>query len=294
MTTEPLKIGLALGGGGAKAIVYLGFLEILERHNIQIDYIAGTSMGAIIGAAYALGWKANQLQQYFLLNKDFNLTSLSNFNFFNESLFKRDGFDELLKGLIGGKNFKDTFIPFTCTAVDLEQKSEAVFNDGPLLEAVKASSAYPPLLPPVFYRDKYLVDGGIIDNVPALLARKLAAANNVAAPLVAFKIDSNILRQYIAGHVFMKHYNAAPKKNQFNIFKRKMDDLKFMSEIIIESIAIATERNVTENLRQAKPELLISPVVEVGLTDFSKTGELIEQGRKLGKEYLADIQKLFD
>ena len=96
---EKKKIGLVLGGGGAKAIIYLGFYEVLNENGIEIDYIAGTSMGAIIGAAIALGYKPQELQEYFRKQKNFNLTGLANFNFFNESRFpcsRRDDHGGLL------------------------------------------------------------------------------------------------------------------------------------------------------------------------------------------------------
>lgn len=284
--------GLVLGGGGAKATIYLGLFEVLEKNGIRVDYIAGTSMGAIVGGAYALGMTAQEMQDYFTKNKDVNLTGMKNFNFFNESLFKRDEFNKLLYGLCGDKKFEDTKIPFKCTAVDLEQKKEVIFEKGKMFEALQATSAYPPLLPPVFHEGKYLIDGGIIDNVPALVARGMERDELEGGKIMAFKLNNNINRQYISGHIFMKHYGLGKKVRNWNIFKKKIADMKFVADIVLEAISIASEHNVRRNLMLANPEILVEPVVEVGLADFSQTEKLIEMGRKIGKTYMPQIKKV--
>jgi NTE family protein len=183
--------------------------------------------------------------------------------------------------------------PFCCTAVDLEQKKEVIFTQGSLFEALRASSAYPPILSPIFYQDKYLVDGGIIDNVPAIAARQMEKTHSIDnGKIVAFKINNNIIRQHIAGHIFIKHYRKPSFLERFNIFKRKMEDLKLLGDLIMEIVTIASEQHVIKNLAQAKPEILFEPIIDVGLTNFSQLEPQIALGRKIALDNLEKIKNL--
>lgn len=198
------KVGLALGGGAARGLAHIGVLEAFEKHGLPIDMISGTSMGAIIGAIYALEPSAAALKQRFLgyLNSDaFKETR------FDQLIDQTDAdsgmFDRLLqmawKGLfytlvvtrqsyygksasqqnfslmIDDLTFDDTRIPFCTTALDLVSGKEVIFTSGSLRHAVSASCAIPGLLPPVQEEGCLLVDGGWIDAVPVAPAFDLGA-----------------------------------------------------------------------------------------------------------------------
>ena len=212
-------------------------------------------------------------------------------NYLNESLVKSESVSKILEGFFGDRTFADTIMPFACGAVDLESRKEVMFDSGLISKATMASAAYPFIFPPVFYDGKYLIDGGVLDQVPAKKCRELGAEK-----LIAVNIKNNVVRQYISGHIFKKHYLPkfeGIKKKREGLFKRKKNDLRFMVDLVLESVNIAGALNLRENLETAKPDILLEPIVNVGLLDFSKTDELIKYGRKIAIEILPQVKSWF-
>jgi len=279
-------IGLALGGGGVRACVHIGFYEILLKYKVPICCVAGTSMGAVVGAGISLGFEPNRIKESVLAFGESKALNWKNFNFFNESLFKREAIDKVLEEALGGMYFQDTNIPFSCTAVDLESASELIMDEGLIWKAVAASTAYPPLFAPVFYKHSYLVDGGILDNVPALLARKLGAKN-----LVAVMIENNMLRESIAGKVYLKHIGA-PVEKEFGKVAKAKQGASLTLEVLLQSMNVASDPNTHARLKKANPEVYIREFVNYDLMDFTKTEEVIQQGREMGERYIEKILKL--
>lgn len=193
--TEDLKVGLVLSGGGAKGLAHIGALKIIEESGVRIDYIGGTSMGAIIGALYASGYSAHQLDSIF---KETNFEKLiqdeiprqaKSYNEKKESekyaiTLPFDNFKlGLPSGLSKGQNlynllakltnhvsdirdFSELPIPFFCVATDVETGKEVILDKGYLPLAVSASGALPSLFNPVIIDDVVLIDGGVINNYP--------------------------------------------------------------------------------------------------------------------------------
>jgi NTE family protein len=205
-TKKRPTIGLVLGGGGAKGLAHVGVIRVLEENQIPIDVVAGTSMGAIVGALYASGYSADELEDI--------ITKMDWHNVFNDktsrgrSTFRRkaeefgfltdykvsfkNGKIVLPQGIIQGQNlflelsnllsetrsvgkFENLPIPFRLVATDLSSGDAVIMKDGDLASAVFASMAIPGLIPPVERDGKYLIDGGLVNNVPVDLARALGA-----------------------------------------------------------------------------------------------------------------------
>lgn len=192
---KDVKVGLVLSGGGAKGFAHVGVLKVLEKAGIRIDYIAGTSMGAIVGGLYASGYNADQLDSI-LQTYDFielfqdNVPRKSASFYQKENLGKyavslpikkkrlglpsavTDGqnvfnlFSELTKHVHKVTNFENLPIPFFCIATNLENGEEVVLDHGFLPQAIRASGTFPGLLTPIEIDGKTLVDGGITDNYP--------------------------------------------------------------------------------------------------------------------------------
>ncbi|WP_035659759.1 patatin-like phospholipase family protein [Flavobacterium seoulense] len=198
------KIGLVLSGGGAKGFAHIGVLKVIEEAGIKVDYIGGTSMGAVVGGLYASGYNASQLDSIFNTT-DFD-ELLSDYipretkNFYEKrndevyalvlpfNKYKIGIPDALSKGLynfnllsrITGnvkhvRDFSKLPIPFLCIGTDIETGEQVVLNKGNLARAMIASSAFPSLFSPVEYDDKFLVDGGVVNNYPIDEIRKLGA-----------------------------------------------------------------------------------------------------------------------
>ncbi len=189
------KVGLVLSGGGAKGFAHIGVLKELEKSGVKVDYIAGTSMGAIIGGLYASGYSANQIEEI-VNNTDFESLMVDKIPrkykpYFHKKYHEKTALTlpikkgklELPLGLSKGqqmlnmltnllypvqnvKNFSKLPTPFFCIATDVETGKEVVLNKGNLALALRASGSYPSLLNPVEIDGKMLIDGGVVDNFP--------------------------------------------------------------------------------------------------------------------------------
>ncbi|MCW5571057.1 MAG: patatin-like phospholipase family protein, partial [Steroidobacteraceae bacterium] len=233
------KIGLVLGGGGARGAAHIGVLRALEREHIPVDYIAGTSMGAIIGALYASGYTVDEIQK---ILDDMDWGDIFRDGASRDTLPMREkeldraqlipleiGVDrrgvklppsivigqklnlELRRLLVQSRehiSFDDLPIPFRCVATDVGKAQEVVFGDGDLTIAVLASAAIPGVFAPVRHEGRLLVDGMVTNNIPVDVARAMGADRlivvNVSEPLrPAEKLESpvSILMQSLSGLV---------------------------------------------------------------------------------------------
>ncbi len=198
------KIGLVLSGGGAKGLAHVGVLKVIEEAGVKIDYIGGTSMGAIVGALYASGYSANQLDSIFRAT-DFTTLIRDNLPRSAKSFYEKedseryaltlpfDGFkvsvppaysggqniyNELVRILYHVKDVKDFSklpIPFVCIATDIETGKEVVLDSGYLPEAIMASGTLPSLFTPAIIDGKVLIDGGVVNNYPIEKVRAMGA-----------------------------------------------------------------------------------------------------------------------
>jgi NTE family protein len=205
------KVGLVLSGGGAKGIAHIGVIKALEENNIPIDYIAGTSMGAIVGGMYAMGYNTDEMIEI-IKSKDFKRWTTgeveTKYNYFFRNADPKPSFVEIpfdinnldslsLKSTIlptnlvsprqmnyaflpltaqanavAGGDFDKLFVPFRCVASDIYNKEAVVFRYGVLGDAIRASMTYPFMFKPIVIENRLLFDGGIFNNFPVDVMRK--------------------------------------------------------------------------------------------------------------------------
>ena len=171
--------GLVLSGGGARGFAHIGVVRALREAGIEPDYIAGCSIGAIIGAGIAADWSHAQLvQAYRTTFVDTN--PLSNWTLPLVSLRSGRKVSRLLRETFGGRDIEDLPIPFLCVSADLTRGVLATHTHGELWRRLRASCAIPGVLPPVFADGRVLVDGGVIDNLPVAELRKRVAGRIIA------------------------------------------------------------------------------------------------------------------
>ena len=204
MASKKIKIGLVLGGGGARGLGHIGVLKALKIHSIPIHMVAGTSIGAVIGAMYAATldphWIENKFKEFIESEayKKIGLhrlvpTSQPNISIFqmaatymknqiiinlaNERLgiLKQERLSEIIDFMLPVKTFEELKIPFSCLAVDLNSGEDVVFNSGNLIEAIVASSAIPGYIPPIEKDGMLLTDGAVSCPVPVKTVRKMGA-----------------------------------------------------------------------------------------------------------------------
>lgn len=176
---KEIPIGLALSGGATHGAAHIGVLQVLEREGIHPRFLAGTSAGAIIGGAYCAGIPVDEIQRLFLKLEWPDLLKLTLKP--KLSFFDAQPMEEFLKAVIGERTFEDLAIPFAVVACDLNTGDKIVLNKGPLASAIRASSAFPALFPPVQMGDKLLVDGGVVDNLPVEEVRAMGAKFVIAS-----------------------------------------------------------------------------------------------------------------
>ena len=173
-------IGVALSGGGARGFAHVGVLDVLSSIGFPIDYISGTSMGAIIGALYSSGmnmegiWDFGRETSSRKIYKDFSGLKAINL-IFRDKLITPKYITEFIEKSLGGYTFESLKYPFACVAMDFKTGEKIIFNSGPVDIAVRASSNLPGIFKPIKYRHRYLVDGGVVDFLPVDVAKILGA-----------------------------------------------------------------------------------------------------------------------
>lgn len=249
------KVGVVLGGGGAKGVAHIGVLRVLEEAGIPVDYVAGTSMGAIVGGLYAIGYAPAEIDTMvleqdwtMLLSDRIKRNSLTfpekeNAERYILSLpFGREKKDRVIQGMIKGQNlmnlfsnltigyhdsvdFKNFNIPFACVAVDAVDGKDYVFRKGSLPLAMRASMAIPAVFAPVRLDSMVLIDGGLNDNFPVDVAREMGADIIIGVDLgtsdlkTLDKLNSpgDVIGQIIALHGYDKY---ARNKEQTDLLLR--------------------------------------------------------------------------
>ncbi|QKJ67540.1 patatin-like phospholipase family protein [Deefgea piscis] len=181
-----VKIGLALGGGAAKGFAHIGVIKMLEANGIQVEVVAGTSAGSVVGALYASGMDAFTLQE-----RAFSLdeSQIRDVNLLGGGLIKGQKLQDYVNQLVGNKAINQFAKPFAAVATELDTGKKIAFSRGNAGQAVRASSSIPGIFMPVSIANKKYVDGGVVSPVPVDAARDLGA-NFVIAVDISSKANN--------------------------------------------------------------------------------------------------------
>lgn len=276
-------IGLALGGGGARGVAHIGVLKVLEREGIPIHVIAGTSIGALVGAAFASGVRPDDMQkkveeyvnspkfqisavravegahergelswgrriQSFLRNRYFLVQAM-----FKPGLFPSEELEEIIAHFVPDIRVEETQIPFRAVATDLVQGTQIVLSSGSLRQAVIASCAVPGAIAPVKHEDRLLSDGGIICLIPCSVARKEGAE-----VVIAVSVDRDVCTE----SDFTTVVSVYQRVNDIMCTKLK-------------------------NYELAEADVVITPVVgDLHWSEFSQALTLVQAGERAAEESL--------
>ena len=252
------RIGLALGGGAAKGIAHIAMLEVFDDLGLKPSIIAGTSIGAIVGANYASGMSGRAMRA-FVLKLFANRTELLRriatrwpgslttlWNPFTPAIFSAEALVEILMPETLPLTFEKLTIPFITVATDFYAQEEVLFERGPLIPAIAASSALPALMTPVEHEDRVLIDGGFVNPTPFDILRDRADLT------VAIDVTGTDR-------------------------KRTPGKLPNSFEVSIGGAQITLASIVKEKLKQGGPDVLIRPAVnQFAAMDFLKTHEILE------------------
>lgn len=249
------RIGLALGAGAARGLAHIGVLKILEKHNIPVDYVAGTSMGALIGGLYSVGISPLMIEK---LANNLSNSSWVDLTIPKKGLISGERIEEMLRLLTKGCNIEDSKTPIKVVATDIENGKRVVIDKGPLYKGIRASISIPGIFKPVEYLNKLLVDGALVDRVPAEVVRDMGADIVIAVDVNSFK----------------------PAINVNNIF-----------DILLQTFDIM-EKEVLK-LRSVDADVVIKPdVSEIGSMQFTKVTEGVLAGEDAMESQIHSLKDL--
>ena len=274
----PRQIGLALSGGGARGLAHIGVLKVLERENVPLDLLSGTSMGGVISAIYATGVSAREMEEAALQVADpRQLLKLVDRSLPRRGLLQGNKVMDYLAQWLGEYTFDQLQIPLALLAVDLNSCQKVALQEGPVLDAVRATIAIPGLLAPVERGDQLLVDGGMIDNLPVDVLRQMGASEVIAVDIATDQQSVMLFAQEL------HHRRFVP------------DGLVDWMEVIWRSIDFLVAEVNRRVLAESPPYLLIHPTLPAGvtaLTGFTLAAETIAAGEKAAIEALPQIREL--
>lgn len=284
------KIGLALGAGVARGWTHIGVIRGLEAEGIKPDVIAGTSMGAVVGGAYASG-NLDAVEEWALNLKNTSFFRLLDFKLGGSGLFGGEKFSELMNDKFGNAKFDDQILPFTAVACELKTGHEVWLKSGTLSSAIRASFALPGIFEPQEIDGQWLVDGALVNPVPISVCRA-AGCDLIIAVNLAEDIYGGV-RAKREGALTASEYGvfAEPQGKQplagngrRSIVRRLFGhekDAPSMFANLIASINIMQNRLARSRMAGDPADVLLTPRCgHVGLMEFHRAEELIEEGKR--------------
>lgn len=251
-------LGLALGGGMARGCAHVGVLREFERHHLPIDLIAGTSVGSLIGGAYATGLTPDQIEQIALHISwnDLGRVTISRLGFYNS-----ERTEEFVRQKFPVTQFEKTRLPFGAVATDIQTGKMVIFTEGSIPLAIRASCAVPIYYTPVMVNGRMMVDGGLVGHIPASVARLMGADLVVA-------VDVN-----------SQHLPIPPPTHLFAVMSQ--------------SLSIIGRHAVQYIYEDA--DVVIRPEIEhVRPDDLSKAAEMIAAGEEAARRVIPKIKRLLE
>lgn len=270
---EQRRLGLALGGGGGKGSAHLGVLHELERLNVKIDMISGTSIGSIAGGFWAAGFTANQIADHFRSTTARRILGLDPARW---GLLGSEKLSEVLYSVLGDLQIEDLPTPYAAVAVDLVTGHEVTLDHGSLVEAMLASSAVPGVFPPLRVGDYILADGGARNNLPTDVARRLGADRVIAV---------NLIGEYDAFSVSDPH--------ELSVFSLRRWVPLTQLALAERAISIMLHQLTLYRLREDPPDLLISPDIHaISMADLNQLDDGIGAGIIAVQPYVDELDVL--
>jgi NTE family protein len=285
------SVSLVLGSGGARGYAHIGVIEVLEENGYEIRSISGSSMGALIGGLYASG-RLPAYKEWVLTLDVIDLLKLLDFSFAMTGVIKGDKVFDILEKIVGKETRIETLpIAFTAVATDINTQKEVWFQEGNLLEAIRASIAIPTVFTPQTKHKQLLVDGGILNPLPTV---PLLSHNNdllIAVNLNGEKRADKKIRQ-----TTQEEESLQAKISEFfqtNIFPKS--DEEEVNYFTIFSKTIETMQNLITRYELAahQPDILIDiPKNLCGFYEFHEARKIIDYGRSVALEAIKEFEKL--
>ena len=301
-------IGLALGGGAARGLAHIGIVRTLIAHGIIPNVVVGTSIGAVVGGAYAAG-HLDALEEWARKLQPRNILGYLDIRLNGSGLIGGDKLAAQLEAAIGPTLIEDLPVKFATVATEVRTGHEIWLTHGRMVEAMRASYALPGIFSPVLVGDRWLVDGALVNPVPVSAARAFGAEIVIAANLSSdiFAHSTTIYSHGPSAEVTVAVAPetmiepAAPKRGLGRLFsaERTMKREFFgsgtrpgISSVMVDAFNIMQDRITRARLAGDPPDLLISPRVgQIGWFDFHRADDLIAHGARAAERAIDSIQE---
>lgn len=286
------KVALALGSGGARGLTQIGVIEELEKNNMEVVSISGTSIGSLIGGLYA----NKHLQDFknWIANLDESgVFDLVDFTLNKQGFVKGERVFNEMRKFIPDVNIEDLPIPYAAVTADLNSHKEEIITDGNLFSAIRASVAVPSVLTPVKVNGQLFVDGGVVNPLPITALPKSDAELTIAVNLCGPKSEESLLKvkneeqeaknwmdkiQKQFSYSFKEYFISAGKsKSELNYF-----------EVVNSSFDLMQDKLTEITLEKTQPDILVNvPRNIAGTFEFDKAEDLIAFGKR---EFLKSLK----
>jgi NTE family protein len=296
-------IGLALGGGAARGLAHIGIVRTLIAHGIVPNVVVGTSIGAVVGGAYAAG-QLDALEQWARDLQPRNILGYLDIRLNGSGLIGGDKLAAQLEAAIGPILIEELPLKFATVATEVRTGHEIWLTHGRMVDAIRASYALPGIFSPVLVGDRWLVDGALVNPVPVSAARALGAEIVIAANPSSdpFTHSTTIYSHGPSAEAPEAIIEAAPPKRRFGKFfspERTMKREFFggggrpgISSVMVDAFNIMQDRITRARLAGDPPDLLISPRVgQIGWFDFHRADDLIAHGSRVAERAIDSIQE---
>jgi len=308
MSNQKKQIALVLGSGGARGLAHIGVIKALEEGHIPINIITGTSIGALIGGLYASGMPVKSMEKIVRDIDKMMVVKIMVPKFFGSGFIDNKRVIEFINELVGDVKIENLKIPFAAVATDLVTGEEVVFDKGLLKDAIMASIAIPTIFQPVLLNDQFLLDGGLSNPLPISIAKEMGADKIIAVNVspnpqrITKKIKNRKTKEIkeLVKKLPEMFSNLLPES--INLFYKKElnakvnDTIKTQSysptlmNVFLQSISISTNNLITQQIRFAKPDILISPKIEdFDMLEFYKGLEIIQCGYEESKKVIHEF-----
>ena len=296
----PGKVGLALGSGSARGWAHIGVIKALAEAGVHVDYVAGASIGALVGAVYASG-NINSLEDVVLQLDWKKIVYFFDVVFPKSGLIDGNKVADFIRSYVGKRNIEDLPIPFCAVSTDLATGNEVVIKEGDIIEAVRASISVPGIFTPFKKDDMTLVDGGLVNPVPVSAAREMGADFVIAvdlnhdivgkkAPvsnLENMNLDKEPIKTLPGKNKILNALNKRvraidiPTLTQIRQWVGMEDPLPNIFEVLVTSINIMETQITATRLKSEPPDLLIQPKLgHLKFLGFNRAKEAILVGYK--------------
>ncbi len=287
------KIGLALGGGAARGWAAIGVVRRLREAGIVPDVVAGTSMGAVVGACDLAG-RLDRLESFAAELTPRRVFSLVDLHIGGSGLVNGDRLAQLLVSRLDDIRIEDLSRPFTAVATELATGHEIWLSSGRLVDALRASYALPGIFEPIRLGRRLLVDGALVNPVPVSVCRALGADLVIAANLSTDTFAHGTVVQSAAlTDEDAAPITAEPERGLLRRFFGGTPEKPGLSGVMMESFNIIQDRITRSRLAGDPPDVMIAPRLgQIGMFDFHRAREAIDIGRAATDRALPDITAL--